>query len=114
MNGLHNRKEAVRELQIDTSTFKLWIDKGMPVVRQEGNEYFDLQQIQAWREEVINPISNMEIGKIYNNREISTAFKCSEQGGMRRSHLTNTLVLFSDHTKGVYEDRTIIDKDGNE
>lgn len=33
---------------------------------------------------------------------------------MRRSHLTNTLILFSDHTKGVYEDRTIIDEEGNE
>lgn len=33
---------------------------------------------------------------------------------MRRSRLTNTLVLFSDHTTGIYDDKTEIDEDGNE
>lgn len=33
---------------------------------------------------------------------------------MRRSKLTNTLVLFSDHTTGIYDDKTEIDDYGNE
>ncbi|OOR71707.1 restriction endonuclease [Bacillus cereus] len=47
----------------------------------------------------------MEIGKIYDNSEIAKHFKCGNMGGMRRSKKTNTLVLFSDHTKGIYDDR---------
>ncbi len=48
---------------------------------------------------------NIEPGGIFNNNEITKIFKCAPQGGMRRSHKTNTLVLVSDHTKALYEDR---------
>ncbi|MBO8136759.1 MAG: HNH endonuclease [Desulfotomaculum sp.] len=34
-------------------------------------------------------------------------FKCSNSGGMRRSHRTNSLVIVSDHTKSIYEDRWV-------
>jgi 5-methylcytosine-specific restriction protein A len=44
-------------------------------------------------------------GQIVNNEQLMTIFKCSPQGGMRRSHTTNTLVIVSDHTKGLYGDR---------
>jgi 5-methylcytosine-specific restriction enzyme A len=44
-------------------------------------------------------------GQIISNNELMAIFKCSPQGGMRRSHRTNTLVIVSDHTKGLYEDR---------
>jgi 5-methylcytosine-specific restriction protein A len=42
----------------------------------------------------------MEIipGRTYSNAEICTIFKCSSQGGMRRSLQTNTLVLISNQT----------------
>lgn len=48
---------------------------------------------------------NIEPGGIFNNNEITKIFKCAPQGGMRRSHKTNTLILVSDHTKALYEDR---------
>lgn len=32
---------------------------------------------------------------------------CANMGGMRRSHATNTLVLISDYTKGLYHDKWI-------
>lgn len=32
-------------------------------------------------------------------------FKCGNQGGMRRSKATNTLILITDATKGLYDDR---------
>jgi hypothetical protein len=42
-------------------------------------------------------------GQKLHNNEIAEIFKCSNQGGMRRSHATNTLVIISDHRK-MYED----------
>jgi 5-methylcytosine-specific restriction protein A len=41
------------------------------------------------------------------NSQLTDIFKCGPQGGMRRSHGTNTLVIVSDHTRGIYEDRWI-------
>jgi 5-methylcytosine-specific restriction protein A len=51
----------------------------------------------------------LKIGETIINDQLSSIFKCSKFGGMRRSHRTNTLVIVSDHTKGVYEDRWIND-----
>ncbi len=44
-----------------------------------------------------------------NNQQLREIFKCGPQGGMRRSHKTNTLVIVSDHTKAIYEDRWVGD-----
>lgn len=51
----------------------------------------------------------MEINELKSGMEISSdelckMFKCSSQGGMRRSHATNTLVLISNKIKSVYAD----------
>jgi 5-methylcytosine-specific restriction protein A len=48
-------------------------------------------------------------GDILNNEELRSHFKCSSQGGMRRSYKTNSLVLVSDHTKSTYEDKWVGD-----
>ena len=42
-----------------------------------------------------------------NNNQLREIFKCSPQGGMRRSLQTNTLIIISDHTKAIYEDRWV-------
>lgn len=34
-------------------------------------------------------------------------FKCGNMSGMRRSKTTNTLVIVSDYTKGIYHDKWI-------
>ncbi len=44
-------------------------------------------------------------GDILSNKQLSEHFKCGNMGGMRRSHKTNTLVIVSDHTKGLYDDK---------
>lgn len=44
-----------------------------------------------------------------NNVGLSNLFKCGLQGGMRRSHRTNTLVIISDPYKAIYRDRWIGD-----
>ena len=47
------------------------------------------------------------IGQEISNADIVDIFKCGNMGGMRRSKLTNTLVLISDYTKGIYHDKWI-------
>src|SRR5699024_3330677 len=86
----------------------------MPVEEKNGSEYFDVTAVKDWLALNRKGIRNLEIGKVYNNETISETFGCSPQGGMRRSRLTNTLVLFSDHTTGIYDDKTEIDDNGNE
>jgi 5-methylcytosine-specific restriction enzyme A len=46
-------------------------------------------------------------GQVLDNKMLMDIFKCSPQGGMRRSLKTNTLVLISDHVKSIYHDRWI-------
>ena len=48
-------------------------------------------------------VIDLEIGREYNNDDIMRLFKCSGQGGMRRSKETRTLVLVKDKTS-IYED----------
>lgn len=50
---------------------------------------------------------DLKIGQEISNSELSSLFKCGNMGGMRRSHTTNTLVLISDYTKGLYHDKWI-------
>jgi len=54
----------------------------------------------------------IEIGQIVDNERIVNEFGCSPQGGMRRSHKTNTLVLISNHVPSrgkVYDDKQVGD-----
>ena len=44
-------------------------------------------------------------GDIVNNNQLQKIFQCSGQGGMRRSHKTNTLIIVSNHIKSIYDDR---------
>lgn len=54
---------------------------------------------------MFNP--ELKIGQVLKNSDIIEVFKCGNQGGMRRSKATNTLVLISDYTKGLYHDKWI-------
>lgn len=114
MENILNKEEIKHVLKIEDYTLNFWKKQGLPILNREGKDYFDLQRVREWIKKRQEAIEHLEIGKVYNNQEITTVFGCSGQGGMRRSHLTNTLVLFSDHTKGIYEDKTILDKNGND
>jgi len=54
-------------------------------------------------------IEQLESGEILNNEELCNIFTCSTQGGMRRSHTTNTLVIVSNHIKSISDDRWLGD-----
>lgn len=46
----------------------------------------------------------LEIGMKIDNNTLCNIFKCSPQGGMRRSKSTNTLVLISNRITSTYTD----------
>ena len=45
------------------------------------------------------------VGDTVTHPEICTAFQCGNMGGMRLSKRTNTLIIISDHTKSLYDDK---------
>ena len=49
----------------------------------------------------------LKIGETLKNSDIVEKFKCGNMGGMRRSKTTDTLVIVSDYTKGIYHDKWI-------
>ncbi len=52
-------------------------------------------------------IEKLVIGDVLTNKEVTEVFKCGNMGGMRRSKKTNTLVIISDETKGLYKDKWV-------
>jgi len=58
---------------------------------------------------MIESIEQLQPGSILINEELCNIFSCSTQGGMRRSHTTNTLVIVSNHIKSIYDDRWLGD-----
>ena len=49
-------------------------------------------------------INELDTGMEISGDTLSDIFKCSKQGGMRRSLKTNTLVLISNRIKSLYND----------
>jgi 5-methylcytosine-specific restriction protein A len=52
---------------------------------------------------VFNP--GLKRNQVIDNKDLCSIFKCSPQGGMRRSHRTNTLVVVSNRTTDYYGDK---------
>jgi len=50
-------------------------------------------------------ICKYEIGQVVTNNELIAEFKCGQSGGMRRSNAKNALIIISDNTKGLYENK---------
>ena len=57
--------------------------------------------------ETINDINKLIPGTVLSNNDVTRIFKCSDQGGMRRSHKTNSLVLISTVDRSLYRNRWI-------
>ena len=74
-----------------------------PELIEAMNEFFSEKELELYKE-----INELVIGNIYSNNTISSVFKCSNMGGMRRSKLTNSLVLITKHQEkragNIYED----------
>jgi len=52
----------------------------------------------------MDKIKQLISGTILNNKQLCEIFKCSPQGGMRKSNITNTLVLITNHIESVYSE----------
>lgn len=75
--------------------------------RNDAEDYDVHKSIEPFKEdtELFDP--GLRIGEILKNSDIVDKFKCGNMGGMRRSKTTNTLVIVSDYTKGIYHDKWI-------
>lgn len=115
MTTLLTKKQLIENLKIEPSTLRRWKELGVPIVKKEKKEFFDLENVKDWQTYQRRHISELVIGQEYSNDFICRTFKCSGQGGMKRSHLTNSLVLFSNHrnSNDIYEDKKTIDDEGN-
>lgn len=91
MSKLLKKSELLKILQISSTVFK---KLNLEIFSHNG--LFDLDEVVNYRQKNNRAlIQELKLNTEYKNKEICTAFKCSTQGGMRRSHYTNTLVLFS-------------------
>lgn len=56
-----------------------------------------------------NGIGRLQIDQTISFEELKATFGCSGQGGMQRVRATNSLIVISNHTKGLYHDRWVDD-----
>lgn len=113
MENYVDAKEAMKTLNISRATLHRMEQQGLPLLTIGKSKRYNLEEIKVWSDNRQRGITNLMVGEAYRNNEIAEAFNCSTQGGMRRSHTTNTLVIFSDHTTNHYEDKWIIDENGD-
>lgn len=114
MDKLIDSKQLQELFKISRTTLHRMEKEGLPYILIGKSKRYNYEEVNVWIDDRQRGIENLIIGEVYHNQEIAKAFKCSTQGGMRRSHTTNTLVIFSDHTKGIYEDKWIINENNEE
>lgn len=103
MKKFVNAQELMEYFNISRETLRALEKNGLPVV-SKGN--YELEQVINFYTNIEGKINfNFKIGKFYTNQQIMDAFKCDNNQGMRRSHATNSLVLFTKVEKDLYYDR---------
>lgn len=103
---LMNKNEITKILDMSVQEFNKLIKQGLPS-KDEDKKDFDFIDVIKWRNKHNQEgIEKLVVNTEYNNDDIATAFKCSKQGGMRRSHKTNSLVLVSklNDKNNIYKD----------
>lgn len=70
-----------------------------------GGEQSVVQKLESLGFKVIRIDNSVRPGDVLSNAELSQKFSVGNMGGMRRSLKKNHLVLISDSTKGLYDDR---------
>ncbi|MFC1527961.1 HNH endonuclease [Candidatus Neomarinimicrobiota bacterium] len=99
--------DEIKTLDIDVPFFNQIVGykpkkivQGFIIMKKTPGErafnYFDLRNDKFMHQ--------LKLGDVINNTELSKIYLCGVQGGMRLSHKTNSLVLISDKTKGIYKD----------
>lgn len=106
-------KEIQELLGISRTTLHRMEVEGLPFEKIGRSKRYELSTVEYWFSSRQLGIESLVIGNHYSNEGICSVFKVGNMGGMRRSHTTNALVLFSDHTK-MYDDRFEINPSGEE
>jgi 5-methylcytosine-specific restriction protein A len=99
-----NSKEIMESFSISRTTLYRMEQEGLPFMQVGKAKRYSLEEVKVWMDDRQRGIESIIHGKSYSNDYISKTFKCGNMGGMRRSHATNTLVIFSDHSK-MYDDK---------
>lgn len=99
MKNLLSVAEILKETGIARATLYRMIEEGLPYVQVGARKkLFDLNTVQEFITARKNKLaSKLNVGEEYSNEELCSIFKCSTQGGMRRSHSMGALVLISHH-----------------
>lgn len=93
-------KEVLEQLGISRTTLYRLTQEGMPYYKvNEKRKLYDIGVVKDFVERRQDSLSmNLTVGKFYTNREIADLFRCSTQGGMRKSNTKNALVLTSEQS----------------
>ncbi|HDR7517005.1 HNH endonuclease [Bacillus mobilis] len=103
MKKFVNAQELMEYFNISRETLRAMEKNGLPLV-SKGN--YELEKVINFFNNIEEKINlNFKIGKFYTNQQIMDTFKCDNNQGMRRSHATNSLVLFTKIEKDLYHDR---------
>lgn len=104
-------KEEVKKLfTLSDNNLREYRKLGMPFeIHGKDYEYPKNKTIRWQVDRQTLVATKLVVGKNYLNQEISEILLCSDQGGMRRSHSTGTLTLFTDtvNSNNSYQDRWI-------
>ncbi|MBS6006897.1 MAG: HNH endonuclease [Clostridium baratii] len=100
--------QILDELKISKDRLRKFKEKGLVKTISKNNIcLYNKEEVSRAKEETDNLYKELVIGESYSNNKIQTLLGCSGQGGMRRSHLLNILVLFDDHSKSLYENEWV-------
>lgn len=99
MGNLLTVQEVLTKFGIARATLYRLVDEGLPYeVVGTRKKLFDPDEVVEFIGKRKNALqSTLAVGEAYTNEELCNLFKCSTQGGMRRSHSTGALVLIAHH-----------------
>lgn len=100
-------KEIEETLNISRSTLTRLVNEGLPYHKVGvSKKLYSPSVVTQFLIDRQLKIQSLKPGMVLTNKEVCSHFKCSPQGGMRRSHTTNALVLICDQTgSSIYEDK---------
>ncbi|MED0983009.1 HNH endonuclease signature motif containing protein [Bacillus paramycoides] len=95
-------KELMEYFKIPRMTLRAMEKNGLPVA---GRDEYELEKVKDFFSDIEARINvNFKPGGFYTNQQVMDIFKCDNNQGMRRSHATNSLVLFTKVDKDLYKD----------
>ncbi|WP_203247772.1 hypothetical protein [Sporosarcina beigongshangi] len=103
-NNYLSVKQTLEQYGLTSSSLTMLRKAGIPTLYRGKKPYFLQSELDQWFELQREDINKLKSNAIIDNETLAQTFKCSPQGGMRRSHKTTTLVLVMNHTLGLYLD----------